>query len=161
MNIYLIYKLIHIFAAIVFLGNIYTGLFWIHQAHKTGNLAIIHNAFESLIKSDKYFTLPGILLIIIAGIGAAIQAHYSLLRTGWIFWSIVLFSASGVVFGWKLIPIQKKIYQLTLGSDKDNFPWKYHNSLYHKWWIWGIAAIAAPIIAMVLMILKWPVKSIF
>jgi uncharacterized membrane protein len=134
-----------------------------HQAYTTKNLAIIHHTWKALIRSDQYFTIPGVIVITAAGIIGAIQAHYPLLRTGWIFWAIVLFSFSGVVFGWILYPLQKRLRQLTelKGINEPAFDWTTYNRMYKRWEIWGLVALAAPILALVMMVMKWPVGSIF
>lgn len=112
MGLYAILKLIHILATVAFLGNIYTGLFWMNRAHRTRDLAIINHTMKNIILSDKYFTVPGVVIILIGGLGAAIQNHLPILRLGWIFWPIVLFSISGIAFSWKIVPLQKKSIRL-------------------------------------------------
>ena len=56
-----------------------------------------------------------------AGFSAAIQGGLPLLRTGWIFWSIVLFTLSGVIFALKLVPLQRKILQITENKPAEKF----------------------------------------
>jgi uncharacterized membrane protein len=109
MNPYLLLKLIHIIAVIIFLGNIITGLFWMRKADKTNNRSIIAFTMKGIIDSDRLFTIPGVIIITIGGFAAAIQGGIPLLRTGWIFWPIVLFSLSGLAFAWKVVPLQKII----------------------------------------------------
>jgi hypothetical protein len=69
----------------IFLGNIITGLFWMHIAIKTKDLKIIAFAMKGIIKADRYFTLPGVVVITAGGFLAAIHGHFPILRTGWIF----------------------------------------------------------------------------
>jgi uncharacterized membrane protein len=162
MNAYMVFKLVHILAVIVFLGNVFTGLFWMHHAHKTKNILIINHAFKGLIISDRYFTIPGVVIIVAGGFASAIQAHYPILRTGWIFWSIVAFTLSGVAFSSMLGPLQKKIYRLTLNAEAaTNFDWTTYNRLYKAWEIWGLVAIITPFLALIMMVMKWPSASIF
>ena len=159
MNVYLLLKLIHIFAVVIFLGNIITGLFWMRMADKTNNLSIISFTMKGIIKSDRWFTIPGVIIITAGGISAAIQGGLPLLRTGWLFWGIVLFSLSGIIFSVKLAPLQRKILRLTENMEHQ----KFNSSLYHsclkQWEIWGLIAVLSPIIAMVMMVLKIPVQS--
>lgn len=162
MNYYLVIKLVHIIAVIIFLGNIFTGLYWMHRAHVTRNLMIIHHTWKSLICSDQLFTIPGVIVITTAGVIGAIQAHYPLLRTGWIFWAIVLFSLSGAVFGWILYPLQKRLRQFTGSKDTpDAFDWIAYNRFYKRWELWGAVALAAPVLALIMMVMKWPLASVF
>ncbi len=78
-------KLIHILAVILFLGNIITGLFWMHIAVKTKDLKIINHTMNGIIKADRYFTIPGVIIITAGGFLAAIYGHFPILRSGWIF----------------------------------------------------------------------------
>jgi uncharacterized membrane protein len=161
MNTYALLKLIHIIAVIIFLGNIITGLFWMRIANKTNNLPIISFTMKGIIISDKWFTIPGVIIITAGGFTAAIEGGLPLLRTGWIFWSIVLFSLSGLVFAWKLAPLQRKIFQITANAGKDNFNHKLYHSCLKQWEMWGLAALLTPLAALVMMVLKIPAQSIF
>ena len=158
MEPYAIFKLIHILAVVLFLGNIYTGLFWMNRANKTCNLSIINHTIKNIILSDKYFTVPGVVIILVGGFGGALQNHLPMLRLGWIFWPIVLFSISGIAFSWKVAPLQRKIYNMT-SKGHDNFDWAQYQKLYKEWDIWGLVAIVTPVIALVMMVLKIPSLS--
>ena len=159
MNTYALLKLIHVFAVIIFLGNIITGLFWMRIADKTNNLSIISFTIKGIITSDKLFTIPGVIIITIGGLSAAIHGGIPLLKTGWIFWSLVLFSLSGLIFSWKLAPLQKKIYKLIKNGDADNFNKVLYNSYLKQWERWGLLALLTPLAALVMMVLKIPLRS--
>jgi uncharacterized membrane protein len=105
---YLYYKLIHILAVVIFLGNIITGLYWMRMAVNTKDLKIISHTMKYLIKADRYFTIPGVVIITTFGLLAAISGHFPILHSGWILWSIILFTISGLAFGFKVAPLQKK-----------------------------------------------------
>jgi uncharacterized membrane protein len=154
---YIYLKLFHIIAVIIFLGNIFTGLFWMHVAVKSKDLKIISHTVKSVIKSDRLFTMPGVILLTTFGIIAAIKSHIPFLSTGWILWSIILFSISGIVFGAKVAPLQKKIMHLTVNQNSTrDFDWNNFNKVYLAWEIWGFIALITPFAALVLMILKIP-----
>lgn len=161
MHLYSLFKLVHIFAVVIFLGNIITGLFWMKRADKTNDRPVIAFAMKTIIHSDRIFTIPGVIIITIGGFATAIEGGIPLLRTGWIFWSIVLFSLSGLVFSWQLAPLQKKIFKLNnVASDE-----LYDKALYHyylkKWENWGLVALITPVVAMIMMVLKLPIPSVF
>jgi uncharacterized membrane protein len=154
---YIHFKLIHIAAVILFLGNIITGLFWMHLAVETRDIKIIHHTMHGIIKADRYFTIPGVIIITTAGILAAIYGHFPIIHSGWIFWSIILFSISGVAFGIKVAPLQKKIYNYTANKeDSSGFDWVIFNKFYLEWDIWGLIALLTPLAAFVMMTLKIP-----
>ncbi|HSW54032.1 MAG TPA: DUF2269 family protein [Ignavibacteriaceae bacterium] len=115
----------HIIFVIIFLGNITIGLFWKMFSEKTKDPEKISFAFKRIIKTDRYFTMPGVIGITLFGIGLAMHAKIPILGTGWILWSIILFIISGIAFMAKLVPLQKKLAALT--SDKENSNWdEYH-----------------------------------
>ena len=149
---YFYIKLIHLIFVIVFLGNITMGLFWKIIAEKSKDPVKIAFAFRGIIKADKYFTMPGVIGITLFGIGLAMHAGYSLLGTGWILWSIILFTISGIVFMVKLVPLQKKL--AALASDKEKFNWDEYHKLAKQWDLWGYIALLSPWIAVVLMVIK-------
>lgn len=150
-------KLIHLLAVIIFLGNIIIGLFWMHIAVKTRDLRIINFTIKGIIKADRYFTIPGVIIITTFGILAAVYGHFPLLRTGWILWSIILFSISGLAFGFKVAPLQKMILGLTNSYENTNdFDWHYFQKKYIEWEVWGLIALITPLAAFVMMTLKIP-----
>jgi uncharacterized membrane protein len=151
---YLIWKLIHIAAVVIFLGNIITGLFWAARAHKTRDFKLIASTFQGITKSDRIFTLPGIILITLAGIVAAIHGHWPILGTGWILWSIILFSLSGIFFSVYVAPLQKKIAKFADTADNSEINWSNYEKMYKQWEVWGFLATITPVAAMVIMVLK-------
>ena len=148
---YLVLKLLHVLAVVLFLGNIITGLYWKYHADRTTDPKIIAHAFEGIIRSDRWFTIPSIVLIILAGIGMAIIGNIPILGTGWIFWSIVLFTLSGIAFSSRVAPLQVRIYNLAREIEMD---WSQYHKLSRSWERWGLAAMLTPVGAVVLMVLK-------
>ena len=153
---YVVLKTVHIIAVILFMGNIITGLFWKAHADRTRNVKFIAHTMDGLIRADRWFTIPGVVVITAAGIFAAIQAGLPLLRTGWILWSIIAFSASGIAFAWQVAPLQKELLALTRDADETAFDWALYRSKSLRWELWGLFATVAPAIAVVLMVLKRP-----
>ena len=153
--IYAYLKVLHVAAVIIFLGNILTGLFWMRYAVKTGDVKIINHTIRAVIRSDKLFTIPGVILITVFGFSAAIVGSVPLLRTGWILWSIILFTISGVAFSWKVAPLQSKLLRLTSQLSAD-FDWPKFNKQFHAWESWGLIALITPFLAFIMMVLKIP-----
>ena len=154
---YQILKLIHVFAAIIFIGNITVGVFWKMYAQKSKDAKSIAFTFKGIIKADRIFTMPSVTLLLIFGIGAA-GGNFNILTTGWIFWSLVLFIISGAAFMAKVVPLQKKIY--ALASEAAKFNWDEYKKLADQWDLWGSIALIAPIIAVVLMVVKPSIPGI-
>ena len=150
--VYLYLKLIHVLFVIMFLGNITVGVFWKVFAQKSKDPDKIAFAFKGIIKADRVFTIPGVIGITIFGFGGAIHGGLPILGTGWILWSIILFTISGIVFMAKLVPLQKQI--AALAADKEKFNWDDYNKLAKQWDFWGFISLGTPFAAAILMILK-------
>ena len=134
---YLIWKLIHVTAVILFLGNIITGLFWKAHADRSRDVRFIAHTMEGIIRADRWFTIPGVVLITAAGFFAAIQARIPILGTGWILWSIILFSISGIAFAVKVAPLQTQILAMARGAGDSPLDWARYRSLSLQWEIWA------------------------
>lgn len=89
--LYLGFKLVHVAGVVLFLGNITVGVFWKSFADRYGNFAIKAYTVDAIIKADRLFTIPGIVLILIGGIGAALVGNIPFLSTGWLVWGIIVF----------------------------------------------------------------------
>jgi uncharacterized membrane protein len=85
---------------------------------------------------------------------AAIKGHFPILGTGWILWSIALFSLSGIVFGVWLAPLQQRLIAIAKAADHSGAGWSAFNTAYRKWEMWGLVALLAPAAALVIMVLK-------
>ncbi len=151
---YLFLKLLHIASVVIFLGNIITGLFWARHAHNSRDFVLISATFDGIIRSDRRFTGPGVVGILVTGVAAAIIAKLPILGTSWILWSIILFSISGLVFGICIAPLQRKILDIARKADTTDQAWKTYVENYRRWELWGLVALITPVAALVIMVLK-------
>ena len=126
---YLAWKLLHIASVIIFLGNITTGLFWAAHAHKTRDFTVIASIFNGIIRSDRWFTIPGVIGIVISGIAAAIGGKLPILATGWILWPIILFAISGTVFGIWVAPLQHKVVNFVRTENFSEQSWEAYGKI--------------------------------
>ena len=160
---YLWFKLIHVAAVIAFLGNITTGLFWHRHAARTRDPKFLLFTMDGIIRSDRIFTIPGVIIITTAGIFGALNGNLPLIRTGWIFWTIILFSISGFAFMYRVAPLQRKLRALAAaGAEAAGrgagggaaFDYAAYHAVTRQWEAWGSVALIAPLLGMALMILK-------
>ena len=148
-------KLVHVLAVIMFLGNITTGVFWKAHADRTGDPRLIAHVMDGIIRSDRLFTIPGVIIMTITGFGAAGIGKLPVLRTDWILWSIVLFTISGIAFMAQLVPLQRRMRDLARGATSaETFDRAGYEALSRRWALWGFIALGAPLIAAGLMVLK-------
>lgn len=153
--IYALLKTAHILAVVLFLGNIITGVFWKAHGDRSRDPRIMAHTLEGIIASDRLFTLPGVLLIILFGVGAAMQGDLPILGTPWIWQSIILFAVSGVAFMAQLAPLQRRMRDLVrAAADGAPFDQGLYDRLSTRWGLWGTVATIAPLGALALMVLK-------
>lgn len=154
-TLYLSLKLLHIIAVIAFLGNITTGLFWHAHAARRRDPRLLAFTMDGIIRSDRWFTLPGVAVIILTGVAAAAIGDYPLLRTGWIAWTLMLFAVSGVAFVLRVAPLQKQLRELAaLGAESGQFDYAAYAYVARRWELWGAVALLTPVAGLVLMVLK-------
>ena len=153
--LYLALKAAHVLAVVLFLGNIITGLFWKTHGDRMAarDLRARAQALDGIIRADRVFTTPSVLLIIATGVTLVLISNLSFL-TPWVLWSLVLFGVAGATFGARVGPLQKKL----LANVQAGLAGQWNESEYHalskKWLFWGWIAIGAPLVALILMVLK-------
>ena len=152
---YLVLKLLHVSAVVMFLGNIITGLFWHAHAARTRDPRLLHHAMDGILRSDAWFTNPAAATIAITGVLTAMVGHLPILRTHWIAGGLGLFIVSGIVFVARVTPLQKQLRDLArAGVQTGTFDHPRYEALAHKWELWGAIAVLLPLAAFALMILK-------
>ena len=148
---FLWFKLIHIVAVIVFLGNITLGIFWKAIADKSHDPRIIAHTLRGIILADRWFTIPAIFVLVAGGVATAIAEQIPILATGWILWAIILFVISGLAFA----PAAA-----SEGERSGIFDTARYDRISAQWNLWGMVALLAPVGAVALMVLK-PVLPAF
>ena len=151
---YLVWKCLHIVSMVVFLGNIGTGLFWATQAPRARDARLIAATFRSIERSDRWFTIPGVVGIVVSGTAMAMGGGFPILSTGWIVWPIGLFTLSGVVFGAWVAPLQRRISREMEAATSVEAAWNGYAGLYRRWELWGLLSLLTPFASALIMILK-------
>lgn len=151
---YFALKGLHVLAVALFLGNIITGLLWKSHADRTGDPRIIEHTLHGIIRSDRWFTLPGTLVIILTGVLTALVSGLPILGTPWIAYSILLFVLSGLAFALQVAPLQQRMRALAASAGEGAWDSRLYRSLSLRWEIWGLFSIATPLGALALMIAK-------
>lgn len=151
---YLLWKLLHNGGVVLFLGNITTGLFWAEHGRRTRDFRAIALVFDGLIRSDRWFTVPSVVIILLSGIVTAGRAGLPILGTGWLLWSSASFAVSGLLFGMRVVPLQRSILTLVSRPDASAEDWAVFTRLYRRWKLYGALSFAAVLVPFVLMVLK-------
>ena len=152
---YIALKILHVAAVVIFLGNLVTGILWKLHGDETKDPVIIRHTMAGLIRADRWFTIPGVVVILIAGFGAALIGGLPLLRTRWILAGIILFSISGLAYTRQVVPLQRQMLAVARsGVESATFDWDEYRALSRRWNVWGTIALIAPVLAMIGMIAK-------
>lgn len=151
--LYLALKTVHVLSAVAFLGNITVGIFWKAYADRTGNAAIMAHTIDGIIRADRIFTIPGVIVLALAGIATALVGGYSILGTGWILWGIGLFLVSGVAFG-PLARAQRELLKVAQTGLQTAEQRQQYEALTGQWNLYGTIATVAPLLALVVMVIK-------
>jgi uncharacterized membrane protein len=152
---YIALKILHVAAVVIFLGNLVTGILWKIHGDQTSDPIIIRHSVAGLIRADRWFTIPGVVLILIGGFGAALVGELPLLRTPWILAGIILFTISGFAYMGRVVPLQRQMLAVARsGVETGTFDWDRYRALSRSWNVWGSIALLTPLLAMIGMIAK-------
>jgi len=152
---YLALKLLHVLAAVSFLGNITIGLFWQAHASRTRDPKLIAFALEGIQRSDQFFTKPGAILLLLSGFGIAWVGHFPILATGWILWTLVLFVLAGAVYGALASPLRQQMLALAqAGAQSGTFSHEAYGALSARFHQRVAVALLLPFLGLALMVFK-------
>ncbi len=112
MRSYEILKSIHVFGAVLFLGNIIVTGFWKYFADQTGKPETIAVAQNLVTRTDWVFTFGGVVLVAIGGYGMVHMGGLDIAATRWLRWGQIFFLTSGLIWVLILIPLQIKLARL-------------------------------------------------
>ncbi len=150
-------KLLHLLAVVIFLGNIFSGLFWMHLAFNTKDIKILSHTIKGVRRSDILFTIPGALLLFIFGFLASSKGQLPMFDTGWILGSIVLFLLVGIIFSSQIVPAQRNLDIILNGMiSGEATDFGEIKKIYLKWRMLVLISIAVTTFAFILMTLKIP-----
>ncbi len=145
---------LHILAAVVFVGNIITAAFWKAQADRSGNLETIAITARSLLKADYIFTAPGIVVLLATGIWMVGLSDWARFQEPWLGGSFVLLIITGIIWLAVLLPQQRRMVRLAQeGADAGVLSPEYRRAG-RIWSMFGGIATLLPILILFLMVFK-------
>ena len=147
-------KFLHIFGAVLFVGNIITAALWKIRADRTGDLATIAFAQRTVALADWVFTLPGILLVVIGGYGMAARRPWPLHGLPWLEWGQGLFWLAALIWLVVLVPTQRRLIVVSEEARRTGSLPPEFARLTGRWSMWGGIATLLPVIVLFLMVAK-------
>ncbi len=142
----------HILGSILFTGNIIVTTVWASLSRRARNLEALRLGVRGIIVSDKVFTMPGVLLLLLNG--GILGTPFFKQQAMWLFISIALFVVSGIVWGAALIPVQKRLSALMKATPHGAAIPAEADVLLSRWFRWGGVAGLLPLVTLVLMVVK-------
>ncbi|CAH0141798.1 hypothetical protein ROS9278_00500 [Roseomonas sp. CECT 9278] len=135
---------------VLLLGNVTVTSIWKLAADRTRDPAVIAFAQRLVTTTDLFFTLWGVVLLVVGGFGAAWTAGFDVLRDDWIAWSTVMFVLAGAIWLGVLVPIQVKQARMArdFGAGAPIPPGYWR--LCRRWITWGLVATVP------LLVATWP-----
>ena len=152
MEHYLIFKLIHILAAVVVTGTGAGIAFFMFMANRSNNPQAIYVTAQHVILGDWAFTTPAVITQIITGVYLMNMQGYSF-SAPWFYWVMGLFAFIGACWI-PVLRIQYKLRELAkLSVDAKNVTPEF-KSLMRTWTLLGIPAFIAILGIFWLMVFK-------
>jgi uncharacterized membrane protein len=150
--------LLHIFGAVIFIGNLIVTALWMTLAERTRKTSVLNFASRVVNNADLTFTLPGVILILLNGLALAVSrwgGWAGFLGNSWITAALVLLVLSGIVWVGFLLRYQFRLEHLSNEAVESDalLPQGFFGVL-HKWYVWGVIATILPILSLLLMVFK-------
>jgi uncharacterized membrane protein len=138
----------HIFGAILFMGNIIVTAAWFSMARRSGSGGALQMATRAVVVADVMFTLPGSLLLLLNG--GILGTEFFKAGASWVFASLGLFFVSAIIWVAVLVPLQRRM--VLVAQSEPTGP--EMTGLMAKWFRFGGIATLLPLITLVLMVTK-------
>jgi uncharacterized membrane protein len=151
---FLILKSLHVFGAILFLGNILLSGWWKIWADRDGDPKIVAFAQKLVARNDFVFTSAGVVLILGSGIAMTALFRPEYLHAGWFAWGFWLFVASGAIWFGVLIPVQRRQSSLARRFAREGAIPSLYWRLERVWMAAGVVAACLPLANLYWMIFK-------
>ena len=104
----LLLKFIHIWAVAMFVGNSVLGPYRRRRARLTGDARIIAGTYAIHTASGPAVTIPWFAAGVLSGLALAWLSGLSLLRDGWVAWSLALTLVVALMFLFCIGPLQRQ-----------------------------------------------------
>lgn len=153
-NSYIWLKSLHILGVVLFLGNIIVTGWWKFMADRTRNPVIIAFAQRQVTLTDWVFTLGGVLLVLIGGLGNVWLHDIDFMKIRWLVWGLGLLIVSGIIWVAILVPVQRmQAHMAREFADGGEIPQRYWQ-LGKIWNVFGTLATLLPLMAVYWMVFK-------
>lgn len=155
MTPYYILLFVHYTGVILLVGNITVTAIWKVFANRSNNPVIIAFGQRLVTGTDFGVTIPGIVLTMVGGYGAALYIGYPLFESAWLLWSQVLFVVAGLIWLGILVPIQIRQAKLAREFAEGGVVGEEYRRLSRRWITWGLIS-TVPIVGILWLMVAKP-----
>jgi len=153
---YLWTRWLHILGAVIFLGNIFLGAFWMIYTDIQKSPELFRFTIRGINATDIAFTAPGALLMMWNGFVLAHQNWGGIFQMNWLRLAFSLFMVLGLLWALLLVPMQ--IYFEHVSENIKTFTEIYQSSAFRRrlvaYFILGSLAGILTLMILILMVLK-------
>ncbi|MDH4035905.1 MAG: DUF2269 domain-containing protein [Candidatus Krumholzibacteria bacterium] len=142
----------HIFGAVLFMGNIMVTAAWASMARRAKHTEALRLGVRGIVVTDTIFTMPGVLLLVLNG--GILGTPFFKAHAMWLFVSIGLFVVSGIIWGAILVPLQRRMSALMKATPPGSAVPPQVDGLLALWFRWGGIATLLPLVTLILMVAK-------
>lgn len=146
--------LIHVFSAVVFVGNIITAAYWKVRADGSGNLETIYLTARGLLRADYMFTLPGMAGLLATGIAMVGVTDWDRFQEPWLAISFILLILTAIIWAALLLPLQRRMVRLAQQGAASGTLDPAYRQASRRWAMFGGVATLLPVVILALMVLK-------
>jgi len=140
--------MMHIFGAILFMGNIVVSAVWFSLAKRSRVADAIRFAARGVTVTDVFFTAPGAILLLLNG--GIIGKSWFKAGEIWIMVSVTMFIVTGILWLAVLVPVQKRMLRVAESDPLSD----EMGSLMSKWFRFGGVATMLSLAILILMVWK-------
>lgn len=148
------FKYLHYLGIILLAGNITVTAVWKVFADRNGNWRIVQFGQRLVTGTDFGLTIPGIILTMVGGYGAAWVMEYPLFASAWLLWSQILFVSAGVIWLFILVPIQIRQARIVNAWTGQEGVTEEYRRLSRRWITWGLISTVPLCVVLWLMVAK-------
>ncbi len=154
MTVLQVLLIIHIFAAILLIGNLVTAAFWKVRANRSGNLEHIASTAQALIRSDYAFTAPGLAGLLVTGIVMGGITGWRRFEEPWLAASFLLIIVIAIIWLAGLVPQQRRMARLAQSSLLEGALNPAYRRAGKLWSMFGGLITLISVVILFLMVLK-------
>ncbi len=158
MELYPLLRFIHIVSSTLLFGTGLGSAFYMWQAHRTGDAAVIAPVAQNVVLADWLFTTPAVIIQPLTGIWMMTLLGYDF-SLAWLQLSLILYAVAGACW-LPVVWIQIRARNLAMHaviSGQALSP-RYHR-LMRYWFLLGWPAFISVVIIFVLMVYKSAIAS--